>query len=107
MITFASRLLLGAAVVTTGLLATPVAAQAALTGCTLKSGLPNDTVTARCTSGTGQVRAVVECAVFPPGRDPVITQNEGAWVGVGETSTTSCPGGPIVWDAWYELRESA
>jgi hypothetical protein len=102
--THVSRLLVGAAVVAAGVLGSATAAQAVPTGCSFLSGQPADTAAVRCTSGTGEVRVVIECTIFPPGRDPISTTRFGPWVGVGSTSSADCRGGPVLTDRWYEVR---
>lgn len=97
------RLLVGTAVVATGVLGGATAAHAVPTGCQVKTGLPGDKAEAWCTSGTGSVRVAIECTIFPPGRDPISTYKYGKWVAVGAKSSQVCTGGPIVTDAWYEL----
>jgi hypothetical protein len=98
------RLLLGTAVVAVGLVSGATAAQAAPTGCRLETGVPSEGASVRCTSGTGQVRVVIECIVGKPGADPIITQRNGAWVGVGATSSAACSGVTGLYDAWFETR---
>jgi hypothetical protein len=102
--TLAVRLVLGTAIVVIGLVGGGAAAQATPTGCTLQTGVPSDGAQVRCTSGTGEVRVVIECIVTPAGRDPIITQRSGAWVGVGATSSAACTGGPRLYEAWFEVR---
>ncbi|MGN9911249.1 hypothetical protein ACTMTJ_27200 [Phytohabitans sp. LJ34] len=99
-----SRLLLGSAVVAAGVLGTASAAHAVPTGCSFLTGQPADTAAVQCTSGTGEVRVVVECTIFPPGRDPISTLHLGRWVGVGAISRAECRGGPVLTDRWFEVR---
>lgn len=98
-----SRLLVGAFIVATGVLGHVIAARAAPTGCHVNTELPGDKAEAWCTSGKGSVRVVVECTIFPPGRDPVSNPRKGPWVLVGARSTHECAGGAILTDAWYEI----
>ena len=91
-----------AAVVGAGLTIGATRAEAVPSGCS--SSLSGKTTTARCTSGTGEVRAVIECYVTPPGRDPVYSTIHGPWVGVGASSSASCGGGSRVYEYWHELR---
>jgi hypothetical protein len=86
-----------------GLLGSANAAQAAPSGCTLEVGAPADGARVRCSSGTGEVRVMLQCIVLKPG-DPIINDRPGPWVGVGATSSTTCAGGPQLYEAWYEVR---
>lgn len=100
---FGTRLLLSGAIVATGLVGTATAAQAAPTGCVLTPDSRTDGASVQCSSGTGQVRVVVECTVFRPG-DPISTLRFGPWVNVGQRSSQNCPGGPRLTDDFFEVR---
>jgi hypothetical protein len=100
----ARSILVSTGMVAIGLLGSATAAQAAPTGCTLETGVPSDGARVRCTSGSGEVRVMVECLLIKPGGDPITTTRPGPWVGVGATSSTTCSGGPRLSDAWYEVR---
>lgn len=101
--TLAWRLLVSAAVVTTGVLGTATAAQALPADCQVQVGTPADGATVWCARGTGEYRAAVECLVMKPG-DPFSTFRYGPWVNIQAYSSIDCPGGPRLVDAWYEVR---
>ncbi|MBF9130161.1 hypothetical protein I0C86_14525 [Plantactinospora sp. S1510] len=87
----------------TGALAVPLvavgatAASAEPTNCTATPS--GNTTRARCTSGTGQVRAGILCVV----KGEFENDHYGPWVGIGATSTVTCPGGGRGVDWWYEI----
>ncbi|MCA2219285.1 hypothetical protein [Jidongwangia harbinensis] len=96
--------LVGTGIVVAGLLGSANAAQAVPSGCNLQVGVPADGAQVRCSSGTGEVRVRIQCILTKPGGDPIINDRNGAWVGVGSTSSVNCPGGPTLYEAWYEVR---
>ena len=102
--TFVRRSLLVTAVVSAALVGGGTAAPAAPSGCTLREGVPVDGASVRCSSGSGEVRVVIECRLSKPGGDPVFATRNGPWVGVGATSSATCTGAPVRSDAWFEVR---
>ncbi len=82
--------MLGVAVVGTGLLALAAPAQALPGSCTAK--VVNKTVSAKCSSGTGEFRVWAECIniVGGVGGGIVDSIKYGPWRAVGGTSSTAC-----------------
>jgi hypothetical protein len=73
------------------------AAQAEPANCTVKPVTRG--AEASCTSGTGLVRAGVDCIA----KNEFDTTRYGPWVPVGRTSTAICLGGSRVVSYWYEV----
>jgi hypothetical protein len=92
-----TRILLTSAVAGLALAGVPSPAQAEPTNCTLTPVTKG--VEARCTAGSGQVRAGVECFV----KNQFESTHYGSWVGVGSVSTARCFGGSRLVDSWYEV----
>jgi hypothetical protein len=104
--TLARRLLLGTAIVSAGVLGGATAAHAEPTSCDLETGVPRGGANVWCSGGDGEARVGIQCALFKPGSDPIITARHGPWVTVQATSSAACPlSHQALWDAWYEVRD--
>lgn len=91
-------LLLAGAVAVVGVIATPTAAQAIPSGCSVQTN--GVYATSYCSSGTGQHRAVAYCAGWNTSNQWVPYTAYGAWVGAGRYSTANC-------SRWFLFGESA